>query len=54
MHLQKVRDGEISQEQIQTMVDGELSEEELMDVAGGGIKVALYYVFSQSEIVVWI
>lgn len=52
VYLQKVRDGEISQEQIQAMADGELSEDELMDVAGGGIKVALYYVLSQGVIVV--
>ena len=34
-YMNKVQNGEISQEQVQSMVDGELSEDELEEVAGG-------------------
>ena len=36
-YMNKVQNGEISQEQVQSMVDGELSEDELEEVAGGFI-----------------
>jgi lactobin A/cerein 7B family class IIb bacteriocin len=32
---EKIRNGEVSQEQVQSMADGELSEDELEEVAGG-------------------